>query len=562
MKPRSRLFRRIHCLLPAILVLPLLFVSTAQAQSELLPVNHPIYKFLLRQQLRGIIDGFRWGILPLTRSDVARFLRSVENHSSDLTPVDKKKLVDYTAEFEYDMKKALLRASPFLPAFSFSTLFDNKRQKYLAVYEDSVATLFVDGFGSLSYRTASGDSVGSPFIALGELGVRVRGTLFNRLGFFLQASNGQRLGGDPDFGRLDNRLKANTKFSEQGKYFDFTTGYLHYDNDWLRLMLGREQLLWGSGYGDRMILSNNTVPFDFAKIDLHYKSVHYSFLHGSLVGKDSSGTQLSSKYLATHRLEFNVFPRLTLGLSEMVLYSNQPVNFGFLNPFVFLSSANRSADPANPSNALLGIDFALFPGSNVRVAGAVLIDDLNFETLGLRDVRGNDNKFGWQFGLLWTDALGVPNLTLNGEYTRINPFVYSHRTVANGYSHLDLPLGPLLQPNSDEWLFGIELDLTYRLSVSGQLRLQRTGENILDSRGRMIYNAGADILRGDGDFVHPNVFLDGRRVNRRLVTLTLEWQPIKQYFLELKYFHRSFDFPKESRTLNDSILWTTIRVDY
>lgn len=539
-----------------------LLVAPAYAQRELLPVSHPIYKFLLRQGVREDIKDFHWGMLPLSRGDVARFLLTLERHKEDLSRIDRQKLNDFTTEFEYDISKTTLKASPFLPAFSFSTLVDDERQKYLAAYEDSVASLFVDGFGFLSYRSASGDSVGSPFLFLGELGIRVRGTLFDRLGFYLQASNGERFSGDPKFARLDYRLKANTKFQEKGKYFDFTTGYLHYDNDWLRVTLGREQLLWGSGYSDRMILSNNTVPFDFGKIDVQYGSVHYSFLHGSLVGRDSLGNQLSSKYIATHRLEFGLFPRLRVGLSEMVLYGNQPVNFAFLNPFIFLSSSNRSADPANPSNTLIGIDVAMLPLRNVRVAGALLIDDLDFETLGIKDARGNDNKFGWQFGVLWTDALGVPNLTLNTEYTRVNPFVYSHRTVANGYSHLDLPLGPLLQPNSDEWLLGFDFDLTYRLTISGQARFQRTGENRVDSRGYMIYNTGSDILRGDGDFVHPNVFLDGRRVNRTLISVEIQWQPIKQYFVEVKYFYRSFDFPATGRKLSDSILWTTVRLDY
>jgi len=563
----ARSFEYLLSKISYLLLLAFLFVglsTEAQAQRELLPVSHPVYKFLLRQEMRGVIHGFHWGILPLSRGDIARFLKEVRTRGYQLSSIDTRKLEDFSAEFEYDMKKTLQKARPFLPEFSFATLLDNERQKYLFAYEDSVASLFIDGFSFLSYRTGSGDSVGSPFISLGELGFRVRGTLYDRLGFCLQASNGQRFGGDPQFGRLDNRLKVNTKFQEGGKYFDFTTGYLEYDTDWLRLTLGREQLVWGMGYGDRLILSSNTIPFDFGKIDLRYKSVNYSFLAGSLSGKDSVGAQLSSKYIATHRLEFDVLPKLRIGLSEIVLYSNRPVNFAYLNPLAFLASADRSADPGGTSNTLIGIDFEILPIKDVRVTGTLLIDDLNFETLGLvgTDVRGNDNKFGWQAGIIWTDAFGVPNLSLTSEYTRINPFVYSHRTISNSYSHMDLPLGPLLQPNSDEWLFGFDFDVTYRLSLSGQLHLQRTGENIVDSRGAVIYNAGSDILRGDGDFLHPNVFLEGQRVNRTLVSVELQWQPIKQYFLELKYFYRSFRFPSEGREPSDSIFWMTLRLDY
>jgi hypothetical protein len=556
--------RKAQNLLLAGLTCFLLLVSSAIAQKELLPVDHPVYKFLLRQQMRGFIDDFHWGMLPLSRGEVAKFLDALEARRPQLSGVDVKMLQDFDTEFEYDMNKTVLKVRPLLPGFSLSGALDNDRQKYLAAYEDSVASLFVDGFGFLSYRTGSGDSIGSPYIFLGQLGFRVRGTLHDRLGFYLEASNGQRLGGDPAFGMLDYRLKANTKFQTGGKYFDFTTGYLDYDTDWLRLTVGREQVLWGMGFGDRLILSNNTLPFDYGKIDLQYKSLHYSFLSGSLTGTDTLGNQLSSKYIAAHRLEFDLFSRVRVGLSEMIVYSNRPVNFAYLNPLIFLASADRTADPASANNALIGIDVEILPVNDVRVSGTFLIDDLNFETLKYvgEDARGNDNKFGWQGGIQWTDAFAIPNLSLTTEYTRINPFVYSHRSITNSYSHLDLPLGPLLQPNSDEWLLGLDFDLTYRLSLSGQVRFQRTGRNILGSNGVVVYNAGSNILRGDGDRLHPNTFLEGRRVNTTLLSLLLQWQPIKQYFVEIQYFYRSFDFLSEGRSLSDSILWTTLRLDY
>jgi hypothetical protein len=562
--PLVHWFRKAQNPLLAGLTCFLLLVSSAIAQRELLPVDHPVYKFLLRQQMRGLINDFQWGMLPLSRGEVVRLLDALETRRSQLSGVDVKMLQDFDTEFEYDMNKTVLKAKPLLPGFSLSSVLDNDRQKYLAAYEDSVASLFADGFGFLSYRAGSGDSIGSPHIFLGQLGFRVRGTLYDRLGFYLEASNGQRLSGDPSFGMLDYRLRANTKFQEAGKYFDFTTGYMDYDVDWLRLTIGREQVLWGMGYSDRLILSDNTIPFDFAKLDLHYKSFHYSFLHGSLTGKDSLGRELSSKYIGAHRLEVSFSSRFRLGLSEMVVYSNRSIDFAYLNPLTFLASADRSADPSGTSNTLLAFDFEWFPMKDLRLTGTLVIDDLNFETLGSvgSDVRGNDNKFAWQGGITWTDAFSLPNLTLTAEYTRINPFVYSHRSVANAYTHLDLPLGPLLQPNSDEWLLGFDLDLTYRLSVSGQIRFQRTGENITSSSGMLIYNAGSDILRGDGDFVHPNVFLEGQQANRTLMSFIVQWQPIKQYYVEIRYFSRVFDYLSGGRRLLDSIVWTTLRLDY
>ncbi len=546
---------------------------TAQAQApdadsrggrELLPASDPVYRFLLRQQVTGNLHNFHWGMLPLSRKEVASFLDSLET-STTLSVTDRALLHDFERKLSYDRTGGLASSSSFIPGFDFGTIVDDSRQKYLYAYADSTTSVFLDGFASYSYRAGKGDSLGSHFASLGEVGLRLRGTLYNRLGYYLQASNGALLSGSHDFALLEPRLQANKKFnSDQKSFFDFTNGYLRYDADWFSVMAGREQLLWGMGYGDRMVFSDNTVPFDFFRIDIHSGNLHYSFLHGGLVGADTNGQTLSSKYIAAHRLEFNIGAPLRLGLNEAVIYSNQPPLFALMNPMAFLTSAELSTEltSSNEHNTLIWIDAEVRPVTNVRLNGTWLIDDISFSTLGKQDISGNTNKFGWQAGVLWSDAFTVPTLVLSLEYTRIGPFVETHRTNANSYTNWNLPLGAALQPNSDEWALGADYDVTNRLSISCRVRFQRTGENILDQSGRVIFNAGSNFLYGEGDVSHPNVFLEGRRINRVLGSIELIWQPVWQYSFDVQYFYRSFRFPAEARMLNDSIVWMTFRVDY
>ena len=74
-----------------------------------------------------------------------------------------------------------------------------------------------------------------------------------------------------------------------------------------------------------------------------------------------------------HRLEIgpvfnNVFK---LGFNEMLVYSNIPLNFAFLNPISFLVSAdlNTELPGKNSNNALLGIDMQFYPVKNIDSAG-------------------------------------------------------------------------------------------------------------------------------------------------------------------------------------------------
>jgi len=552
-----------------LLLATLVTVQRAVSQRELVPADHPIYKFLLRQQLEEHISGFHWGMLPLSRKEVTEFLRTLRTDSvrASLSETDQKILSDYCVEFSQDLDHTDTQSAPLIPDWRLGSVFSDEKQKSLYAYTDSSVTLVVDALGDVSRRETWGDSLGRGHASLGELGVRFRGTLHDRLGFYLQATNGSLLSGSRRVAELDNRLKANNKFnSTDSSFYDITKGYLRYDADWVSVMAGREQILWGAGYADRAVFSDNTVPFDFFRIDLQEGSFHYAFLHGSLVGADSTGHTLPSKYIAAHRVEFNIGKRVRIGFSEAVLYSLQPPNFALLNPLTFLTSAELSTEMPqkedNAHNTILWLDVEATPVKNVRAFGSILVDDLKFSTLGKNDISGNSNKFGWQTGILFNDAFEIPTLVLTSEYTRINPFVLTHWTNYNSYTNWGLSLGPSVPPNTDEWLFQAEYAFTSRFSVRGAIRFQRSGENILDQNGNLIYDAGSNILLGQNHLVHPNVFLEGNRVDRTIGTLHFEWQPIRQYFVRGDLMLRSLRYLAEGKTYHDGWALLSVGVDY
>jgi hypothetical protein len=323
----------------------------------------------------------------------------------------------------------------------------------------------------------------------------------------------------------------------------------------------------GTGFLDNLLLSNrNSAPFDYIKVDLAYKKLKYSFYHAGIVGTDSAGNQLSSKYLVMHRLEIGpLFNNvLKLGFTEMLVYSNVPVNFAFLNPLSFLTSAdlNTEIPGKNSNNTLIGLDFQLFPVKKLAIQGTWLIDDLNFNTLGKSGTQSNDNKFGFQGGFNWQDAATVKNLSFTYEYTKIGPFVYSHRDINNSYTTWDLPLGHALQPNSDEHAIKLAYDFNSRLNLAVTYEHQRSGENVLDSLGNITLNVGSDPLHGNGDMDRENIFLNGNRVDRNIIIAELSWQPIRQYYLIAKFQNINIDNLYNSTKLKDNIFFFTFRFDY
>ncbi len=556
-----------------ILLLLLLVSNVVLAQVEYTPVDHPVYDFLKRMSLKDYITGYNSGALPISRGRISGYLVEIKSHRDMLSGTDRRILDDFLVEYSYDINKTLSGSySLFSDVKSFS-VFRDDRQKYAYAYSDSNVSLFWDITGFLSQKNSKADSLGNNSIALGELGTRFRGTLFGSVGYYLRMSNGQKLSGsqkDIDYAIAVNpKLKANTKFRYEGNNFDTYEGYLKYSTpgEWLSVVAGKEAMTYGFGYVDKLFLSTNTVPFSFLRLEMAYKSVQYSFMYGSLKG-DSLGRDIQSKSIATHRVDVGLGKAFRFGFWESIIVTDNFFNFTYLNPLSFLRSADYNAGEnttGNKNNALLGFDCEVHPVKDVAFQFSLLIDDLNFSTLFRNkkaDMPANDNRFGYQLGLLWNDVAGIPTLTAALEYTKLAPFVYTHRTNKSQYTNWSLPLGHNLAPNSDEIALKFGMNVYNRLKLNLTYQHQRSASRILLNGDSLIANYGGDINRGDGDVVRENVFLDGDRVDRDIAGFSFVWQPVRQFFLDFSYKFINYNLLYNSTKKKDNYFSGTFRVDF
>lgn len=553
-----------------VILLLILFISgESYSQVELVNPSHPVYDFLQRMLTLELIPDYNPANIPISREAVSGFLKVIKDNQNRISKVDRKMLGDYEVEFEYELNGTLKKSASLFKSLKYT--FSDDKQKYLYDYADSNATLFLDGLGSLSQRGSTGDSLGRNSITLGELGFRVRGTLYNSVGYYLRASNGQKLSGDSADVRFarntDPRLFAQYKFKFEQRNFDTFDGYIRYrtSGEWLALMVGRNPVYQGFGFIDRLFLSNNTVPFDYIRLDLGYKAVKYTFMYGSLRG-DSVGRTIDAKNISTHRLDVQFGNKFKVGFFESVITANNPFSFTFLNPINFLTSAELSkssqAGKENDNNSLIGLDAMFIPARKIAVQGSLLIDDLEFSTL-FKDNSKVTNKFAWQLGVLWTDAFTLPNLELSTEYTKLDPFVYTHVSNKSTYTHWELPLGHHLPPNSDEIAFRLNYDITNRINLNLLYQHQRSAAGIVtDSLGRVIINYGGTLNNASGYANSTPEFLKGNRVNRDILTANLTWQFIRQFYIEILYVHRVFDNIFQNRKLTDDYAFATFRIDY
>ncbi len=536
--------------------------AIAPAQVENVPISNPVYEFLDRLGVKGILPLYSNVMIPLSRKEVAEDLVKATSKKDQLTDAERGYLDKYRREFAHEIDPAhddataLFRDGP--------RDFLSNKEKYLYTYADSDVTAYVQFLGSLEYRTANGDSYGTTHASLETIGGRIRGTVKNRLGYYLQGTNGE-LHGDREFALSDPRLRSNVKFNNlYSPYFDFTEAYLRADLSWFNVEFGREYNQIGTGYSDRLLLSDNAPVFDFIKLDAQYKSLRFVFLHGSLVPDSAVFPGLVqdepagvSKYLAIHRLQLSLFDRLNVGVAEMIIYQRFSPEFGYLNPVVFYKSVEHSL--RDRDNAFLSFDAEIFPIDGYKLYGTWLIDDIDFSKLG---TGWWGNEFGWQGGVTAADVGGIPDVDAVAEYTRIEPYVYSNRTSGDDFTNNNTSLGHHLAPNSDEWFLQIGWRPEPSLRAWLAYRYTRHGDNIIEN-GLVVRNVGGDVLAGhrstDSDIAD---FLDGNRTRYDDVQLKAAWEPIRSlYFTGILEFRRT-EHLWESITLYDRYASLKVELGY
>ena len=80
-----------------------LLAGTALPQAENVPAGHPVYTFLKRMSVKGLIERYSETVIPLGRREVAGFLAATEVRRAELSEAEAAWLDDYLSEFHYDL---------------------------------------------------------------------------------------------------------------------------------------------------------------------------------------------------------------------------------------------------------------------------------------------------------------------------------------------------------------------------------------------------------------------------------------------------------------------------
>jgi hypothetical protein len=531
--------------LKKIILLFTLLCAIIYPQTEYERTENPVYGFLERMEALKFLPLYNKFEIPKTRKEIAGYILQIINKRSELDNADNDLLGDLIVEFGFD----LVKTTDYMPedtsiGIPMSIIGDSnfdlfsENEKYLFFYEEKgkanlFASFFADG-EYLSYKKDGFDNLSS---FIGNIGGEIRGTILNNFGFYIRGSNGNAFG-DKEAAFQKKELQYNYKFNEKPEetFFDATEGYLTADFDLVKFKIGRDRL--NIGYGMNKPLLGNSAPiFDYISLKLDYKFLSFSFFHGKLLGNNSvindtvSGpvNYVDDKYIAYHRLGFNLSDDFDFGVGEIVIYGERSIDLSYLNPFSFYKSvehSNRDRD-----NAMLFADFNNNTIKGINFYSTLLLDDINFGKIG-KGWWGNEVLFN--AGIYSSILYKLIPVDIQIDYLRIEPYTYSHRLLRNNYTNYSYKMGSDADPNSEVIAGRLLYRFNHRLNASAGFLYSVHGANPTDESGNVLKNVGGDIAFGhrlsDSETLS---FLEGELEYKRNISFSLTYEPVNQYSLGL-----------------------------
>lgn len=532
----------------AFVVLGALF-SAGTAVSEptsYLPEGHRAYDFLEIMEHRFPLTGAHLATRPVTRAEIARLLFSLGDRRDWMTPVELDEYRCLMAEFSLDYMsrgRMLDDAGPVgrLPRFIGDHVYRNRRNLFSSVGDNY--SLFLDPV--LVSRASLGGKQGGGDIYTSSNGFILRGGIGGSIGYHIDVRD-SRESGDGDYPETTSTTlpgRGYVKFTGDSAEFDETYAHIAYSRGPFVVSYARDRTVWGRGKRGSLLLSGYGAPYDMLRLETSFWKVKFVFFAAELdqypaiprfyytapagVAADSVTVK---KHLSGHRIELEIGDRLDIGLHETVVYGGR-WDMAYLNPVMFLKGAEHAN--GDHDNAAMGLDFRYFIHRAHSVYGELLIDDITTTKLG-SDWYGN--KLGYQIGTFFVRPFGIRDFDARFEYSRMKPWVYTHRYPINSYTHYGDVLGHEIGPNADEVYIELRKRFTRRFHGGVTYIGRRHGANPEGA------NVGGDPLAGfrQGD-PKASRFLDGVLEKYSSAGIDISLEILWQVFFRAGYAYERWD---------------------
>ena len=467
------------------------------------PLDYWGYEFLDRMEARGVFS-MDLNTRPVSRYIFADFLYQVEKKQERgeirLSRVETETLEQLKGDFIDEIKAIDPK------------VFIKSREKHTLYYSDSTGFFYGDVYAREAVISKKGEQY-DPDLLISETtaGAIIRGSVLNKIDFYLDAQNMMTRGDDVD--RENFNISQGRPIGKVGEnvYQDQAIAYLYYGIHKINIEIGKDEIAWGPGYRGNPAISSNMLPENMIRFNLRFKRFKFTSLHSFL------SSSLGSKYLAAHRLDILIKPGIVFGAGETVIYGNRNVELAYLNPIMPYHVAEHHLGDKDNNNLFFDLNVTLIPC--VKAYAELFVDDMNSSK---NPFKYFGTKLGFLAGAHWVNPLGLDNSDFRLEYTRIDPYVYTHWDSMNIYTNYDNVIGNWMGPDADD------LFVQFGINFHRDVRLECFYEKIRSGEGEA--NTKTRPFEGD-----RKIFLEGVVESRQLLGFKLRNQIRRDIFLSLSY---------------------------
>ncbi|HUT63276.1 MAG TPA: capsule assembly Wzi family protein [Anaerolineae bacterium] len=515
-----------------------------------LPLNHRAYDFLEIMENKYHITNEYSGTKPITRTEIASFLFSLEKKKTELTQVEKAELDCLLDEFRPDFflqnQSALNNSEPIeiLPDFFKSFVYRNHKNLYSSVGENY--SLYFDpvivrnaSIGRV-HETSKDDNVYTS-----SNGFILRGTIGEHVGFHIDIRDSKEWGSREYPVKITTTMPGRGYATFKGDHAEFDETFAHvcYTNGPFVIFYGRDRNVWGRGKKGTLALSSYGSPYDMARLETSFWHLKFVFFAAEIEQNPPvarfyynyppgvfSDSVVVKKHMSGHRVEINITDRLNLGFYETVVYGGR-WDLSYLNPVMFLKGGEHTN--FDHDNAVMGMDFRFLVRYGLSIYSELLIDDMTTSKLGT-DWYGN--KIAYQLGTFYIEPFGLRDTDVRVEYSHINPWVYTHQFPINTYTHYGDVLGHQIGPNSDELSFEIRKRFSRRFHTAFSWSKRRHGADTEEKK------VGGDPLEGFRQGYSTKAkFLDGELEKTNTFGIDVSYELLWELFLRIGYTYENFN---------------------
>lgn len=429
-------------------------------------IDNPVYQLLDEIAAKDVIDINTFS-KPYSRKFIAESLELASAADSLFNRRQNREIAFYLKDYGKELNKGK----------------DWDRRRDLFYYSDSVFKVTVNPIvGGRLFRNENGSKYHR------YVGGEIQGYI-NDLGF----SAALRDNGVSEVTSLPQHLTTeygyNFKTISTDNRSDFSemTGSISYGWNWGSVSLNKQRLSWGNSYRSPVVFSGKAPSYVYFDLSLKpVKWLDFKYIHGWLASEvmDSSRTYLSggverrvntNKNIAANYFTIKTKAKIDITLGNSVIYSDAGVQPVYFIPFMFFKSLDHTYSGTGSNslgqNSQMFADVSIRTIRNFHFYTSLFLDELSVSNMW--DSENHTNLYSWAVGLKGFNIL--PNVHLNLEYTRTNPWTYRHQVESTTYASNKYNLGNYLGENSEEYSGSLEFKPLRGLRLKGTAWYARKG---------------------------------------------------------------------------------------